>query len=133
MATQPWVTPAEVVTYTDNSSIKSRAEEKLAVDISRAEAYVIQYCNNKFTDDEKYPEIPSSVKTAVILVAEVYANNSIIGSDAKKRVKSETYDDYSYSLESAYLSVADLDLASLLDAYVIATGSGKVVFKLRAI
>lgn len=63
MAERPWVTPEELKEYTEFEEVKNRADSKLKIDISRAESWVIDYCNNRFDDPEKYPEIPENVKT----------------------------------------------------------------------
>ena len=75
MAARPWVTPEEVIQYTSHEDVLKRSVEKLAFDISRAELKVIAKTNNSF--GEEYPEIPESIKMAVILLAEGYATNSI--------------------------------------------------------
>ena len=77
MAERPWVTPEELKEYTEFEEVKNRADSKLKIDISRAESWVIDYCNNRFDDPEKYPEIPENVKTAVLLIAEAYAHNAV--------------------------------------------------------
>ena len=67
MAERPWVLPKEVKAYTDIEAVQKRKREKLQMDISRAEQYVITYTRNRFED---YDKIPDPVKTAVILLAE---------------------------------------------------------------
>ncbi|MBR1532718.1 MAG: DUF3199 family protein [Eubacterium sp.] len=125
MATRPWVTPQQVQNYTEFDTVKNRTEEKLAVDISRAEQYVIRYTHNEFKDDDTIPE---PVKNAVIILAESYAHNAV---EKTKTLKSETFDDYSYTAESNVVDIADLDLGTLLDDYVIAGASGKLTMRLR--
>ena len=90
--------------------VKNRADSKLKIDISRAESWVIDYCNNRFDDPEKYPEIPENVKTAVLLIAEAYAHNAV--EQTKVRLKSETFDDYSYTAESSIIDVGKLGVES---------------------
>jgi len=126
MAESPWVTPAEVKAYSDRPEIAARADTKLAVDISRAEAYVKAYTNNTFPS-EKYPTIPEEVKTAVILLAENYGVGSVKGTGG---MKSETFDDYSYTASEGSL-VETLGLGPLLDGYVIAAPKNGVTMKLR--
>ena len=48
MAVRPWVTPQEVRDYTEIKSVQERNDTRIAVDISRAEQYVISYTNNAF-------------------------------------------------------------------------------------
>ena len=131
MTRRPWVIPAEVRAYTDYPSVQARTEAKLTVDISRAEQYVINHTNNRFDDTAKYPEIPESVKMAVILIAEVYAFNAAEGAEGKGKIKSETFDDYSYTLADATANLADIDLGSLLDEFVIAEAKNGVTMRLR--
>lgn len=131
MAERPWVTSAEVKAYTDYPTVKSRADEKLAVDISRAELRVIDYTNNRFEDATKYPVIPESVKTAVILIAEMYAFNAAEGAEGKGGYKSETFDDYSYTLADTNAKLDNLDLGPLLDEYINLKSRNGVTMKLR--
>lgn len=124
-----WVTPEEVIQYTSHEDVLKRPVEKLAFDISRAELKVIAKTNNSF--GEEYPEIPESVKMAVILLAEAYAKNSIEAT--KKQIRSETFDDYSYSVESGTVDIEGLDIDDLLAEYVLAKGRGKTVMRMRAL
>lgn len=131
MAERPWVLPKDVKAYTDIDAVQQRKEEKLEMDIARAEQYVITYTHNKFTD---CTEIPAPVRTAVILLAEAYASYA---NQLKKTgggaVKSETFDDYSYTAGEGTFEdfVKALDLAALLDDYVIKQASGNVTMRMR--
>lgn len=125
MAVRPWVTPQEVREYSEITEVKSRTDKRLEMDIARAEQYVIQYTNNKF---EKDSTVPESIKIAVILLAESYAYNAVIST---KEMKSETFDDYSYTAELRQLSVNNLDLKSLLDEYVITAATNRVTLRIR--
>lgn len=129
MAARPWVTPEEVIQYTSHEDVLKRPVEKLVFDISRAELKVIAKTNNSF--GEEYPEIPEPVKMAVILLAEAYAKNSIEAT--KKQIRSETFDDYSYSVESGAVDIEGLDIDDLLAEYVLAKGRGKTVVRMRAL
>lgn len=129
MAARPWVTPEEVKAYTSQEDVQNRPDEKLAFDISRAELKVIAKTNNNFEDEEKYPEIPEPVKMAVILLTEAYAKNTVEAT--RKQVKSETFDDYSYTAESSTIDIEALDLDDLLGPYVLTTGRGKTVMRMR--
>ena len=129
MAARPWVTPEEVKAYTSQEDVENRPDEKLAFDISRAELKVIAKTNNNFEDEEKYPEIPEPVKMAVILLTEAYAKNAVEAT--RKQVKSETFDDYSYTAESSTIDIEALDLDDLLGPYVLTTGRGKTVMRMR--
>lgn len=125
MAKRPWVTPRKVRDYSEIPAVQKRTDARLAVDISRAEQYVITYTHNTF---EEYKEIPTSVKTAVLILAEAYANNSV---QAAREVKSETFDDYSYTAEASTISVSALDLAALLDEFVRAEPKNGVTLRMR--
>lgn len=125
MAERPWVTPQEVKEYSEIPAVQQRSDARLTVDIARAEQYVITYTHNSFKDME---EIPQAVKTAVLILAEAYGHNAAI---AAKEVKSETFDDYSYTAETSQISVEALDLAALLDDYVIAQPRNGVTLRMR--
>ena len=131
MATRPWVTPQEVKDYTEIGSLQNRKEEKLKIDIARAEYWIIDYCHHDFSDDAKYPVIPEPVKMATILLAEAYAFNA--GKIASAGLKSETFDDYSYTAsESTLIDLNDVDVSGLLGDFVegMATSSS-VTMRLR--
>lgn len=127
MVARPWITPQDIKDYTDHADIKERSDSKLMMDISRAEAKIISITHNQFSD-EKYSEIPDQVKIATILAAEAYAKNGVERS--KKRIKSETFDDYSYTLESSEIDLSTLDLDELLRDYVFES-AGNTVLRLR--
>lgn len=131
MAARPWVLPKEVKAYTDIEAVQQRKKEKLEVDISRAEQYVITYTHNQFTE---YDEIPGPVKTAVILLAEAYASYAYqLKKTGGGAVKSETFDDYSYTAGEGTFEdfVKALDLAALLDDFVIKQASGTITMRMR--
>lgn len=128
MAQRPWVTPEDIKNYTDYKSIQGRDDKKLAVDIFRAEQYIIKYTNNDFKDEEVIV-IPASVKTAVLLVAEIYAYKAV---EREGGFKSESFDDYSYTLQdSSVLDFDNLDLESLLEDYINTQSKNKTIMKLR--
>ncbi len=132
MAKRPWITPHDVKAYTDIELIKNRSPEKFKVDIMRAEQYVINYTGNSFSDDNKYPQIPDPVRIAVILIAEVFAYNAST-KDENTGIKSESFDDYSYTLfDSTELSLSSLNLGDLLDEFCDeGTTRGKINLKIR--
>lgn len=125
MADRPWVTPKEVKEYSEIPAVQQRTNKRLLVDIARAEQYVITYTHNDFSE---YKKIPEAVKTAVIVLAEAYAHNAIV---AAKELKSETFDDYSYTSESSQISLDGLDLAALLDDFVIAKPNKGITLRMR--
>lgn len=124
---RPWVTPQEVKDYSDYVDVQQRADNKLRVDISRAEQVVISYTHNRF-DDEALEAIPEGVKTAVILLAERYAHTSY---KVSREYKSETLDDWSYTANDTEVSIADLGISALLDEYVLPEASGALFMRLR--
>lgn len=128
MAKRPWATPEDVKNYTEYPSVKKRSDSKIAVDITRAEQYIISYTNNAFED---YEEIPTQVKTAVILVAEAYGYNTALTS---REMKSEQFDDYSYTVADAEpIDLLGLDLASLLEEYCKAEANSGITLRMRAL
>ncbi len=124
---RPWVFPDEVKDYSSYEDVQSRSVDQLDTDILRAEQMVIAYTHNDFSGDE-YEEIPKSVKTAIILLAERYAHSAFLTS---RTTKSETFDDYSYTANDAEVSLQDMGIAGLLDPYVIAKVKGSVFMRLR--
>ena len=128
---RPWISPDDVKEYTDYPEVAERSEGKLKQDILRAEMKIIKITNNRFDDDEEYPEIPEQVKLATILVAEAYAKNLV--ERATKKIKSETFDDYSYELtETKDIDISGLDLDELLADFVIQS-RGNMHFRMTAI
>ena len=125
MADRPWVTPEEVREYSELPAVQQRSDPRIIVDIARAEQYVITYTHNSFKDAEELPQV---VKTAVLILAEAYGHNAAI---AAREVKSETFDDYSYTAEAIQISIDGLDLAALLDDYVIAEPRKGVTLRMR--
>lgn len=125
---RPWVTPEELKAYTEQKDVRERDDAKLEFDITRAEQKVISITHNRF-DRKEDETLPNPVKMAVILLAEAYAKNAV--EETRKQIKSETFDDYSYTSESAMISIDDLDIDGLLEDYIIPVGTGRVVMKLR--
>ena len=125
MAVRPWATPKEVRDYSSNKDIQNRTDTQLSFDITRAEQYVISRTSNDFSE---YDVIPQNVKTAVILLAEAYGYNSAIKS---KEMKSETFDDYSYTAESKEIELSGLDIDTLLKDYINVKPKNGVTMRLR--
>lgn len=121
--TNRWITPQEVRDYSEIPAVQKRSKARLAIDIARAQQYILTYTHNDFADG-----VPEPVKTATLLLAEAYAHNAIVTSN---EMKSETFDDYSYTVEKNQINLADLDIAALLDDYVIAKPTKDVVFRMR--
>ena len=106
MAERPWVTPEEVREYSEIPAVQKRSDTRLKVDIARAEQYVITYTHNTFADVK---EVPQSVKTAVLILAEAYGHNAV----------------------TAAISVEALDIAALLDDFVITEPRNGVTLRMR--
>lgn len=130
MAARPWVTPQEVKDYTDHEEVAAREEEKLKLDIARAELKVIRITKNHFRDEE-YPVIPEAVRLAVVLAADAYAKNAV--EKARKQIKSETFDDYSYTVGTAEIDLDSLGLEELLEAFVVAPERGNTILRIRSL
>lgn len=125
MSERPWVKPKEVRDYSEIKSVQERTDARLVIDIARAEQYVISYTGNDFSE---YEEIPQNVKTAVILLAEAYGYNSAVSA---KELKSETFDDYSYTADTSLKSIDGLDIKPLLEGYMKDKDGGNIVMRLR--
>lgn len=129
MAIRPWVTPEDVIIYSEYEKVQNRDINKLTLDISRAESYIIKRTNNDFSDSEKYPVIPEDIKTAVILITEFYAISAT--TDPQKRMQSETFKDYSYTISESMQSVDDIDIDGLISPYINPASRGTLDFKMR--
>ena len=132
MASRPWVQPSDVTAYSEYAQVQSRTQARLAIDIQRAEQYVIGYTKNDFSDEETIPE---NVKTAVILLAEAYAYKA--GADSVtggRRAKSETFDDYSYTADESYSADGVFaDIKALLEPYCLTPTKNNITLRMRAI
>jgi len=132
MAVRPWVTPQDVKSWSERPSVQNRSGKKIKTDIMRAEQYIIAYTRNTFSDPERYPEIPEPVRIAVLILAEQFAANAAaLGKESGGMFRSETFDDYSYTLADTDFQIDNLNLGSLLDAYIEPAELGTVVMKMR--
>lgn len=126
---RPWVKPEQVKEYSSSTKVRERTDEQLAYDIARAEKYVIFHTHNKFDATKYRSKLPSDVTMAVILLAEAYAKQAIIQKDGA--MSSESFDDYSYTIDTDSDIADSLGLGAMLDEYVIPDDSGKVIMKMR--
>ena len=126
---RPWILPDEIREYTSSQKVKDRTDSQLAYDIARAEKYVIFHTHNKFDSEEYESGLPSDVTMAVILLAEVYAKQAITQKEGA--LSSETFDDYSYTVDVGVDIVDSLGLGAMLEEYVLSEDQGKAVMKLR--
>lgn len=131
MPTRPWITPADVIAYTEFQSVKDRDTTKLTYDIIRAESDIIQYTGNDFADEETYPVIPDEILLADKILAEHYALRALDEGRATG-YKSEKFDDYSYTRFDKEMAES-LGIGSLLAPHIIPEGSSgtKVNMRLR--
>ena len=126
---RPWTLPDEIREYTSSQKVKDRTDSQLAYDIARAEKYVIFHTHNKFESEEYESGLPSDVTMAVILLAEAYAKQAITQKEGI--MSSETFDDYSYTVDTGSDIADSLGLGAMLEEYVLPEDQGKVVMKLR--
>lgn len=117
MATRPWVTPEDLREYTENPVVRERSDARLAIDITRAEAYVTEYCKHDFSGPE-YFVVPENVRIAVLLAAEFYAARAAAEATGASLLKSETNDDYSYTTQDTQSALDNLTIGPLLDPYI---------------
>ncbi len=83
------------------------------------------YTHNRFEDMK---QIPPEIKTAVLILSEAYAYNAVVLSN---EMKSETFDDYSYTTEKNQINIDNLDIAALLDDYVVTKPTNGILFRMR--
>jgi hypothetical protein len=112
------VTPQEVQAYSERKGVQERAADRLTVDISRAEWFVIKHTSNEFSDAD-YPILPEAVRAAVLLLAESFAADAVTLGGAGGAFQSESFDGYSYTLADANEKIKSLQLDTLLDEYVV--------------
>lgn len=130
--TRPWISASDVKAYSDDPAVGNRSDTKLGVDITRAEAMIIKYCHHDFSDAEKYPTLPDNVRVATILLTEAIAHNAYVSTVAYSKYKSESLDDYSYTVgDATAVSIEDLGLSALLDEYVESQLKGDTFFRMR--
>lgn len=126
---RPWIEPKQIRDYTSSPKVDSRTDSQLAYDIARAEKYVIFHTHNRFDSKEYESGLPSDVTMAVILLAEAYAKQAIMQKDGA--LSSETFDDYSYTVDMGANIVDSLGLGAMLDEYILPECRGKAVMNLR--
>ena len=126
---RPWGKPQQVKEYTSSPEVKNRSDTQLAYDIARAEKYVIFHTHNQFKAAEYSSKLPSDVIMAVILLAEAYAKQAIVQKNGA--MSSETFDEYSYTIDTNFDIADSLGLGAMLEEYVLPEDSGKTVMKIR--
>ncbi len=126
---RPWIKPGQVREYTSSPEVMKRSDAQLAFDIGRAEKYVICYTNNRFESAEYSTRLPPDVTMAAVLLAEAYAKQAIAQKDGMK--KSETFDDYSYTLDTDSDIADNLGIGAMLEEYMLQEDKGRTMMKLR--
>lgn len=126
--TRPWIKPDDVRNYSSSDKVKERLDEKLKVDIARAEAYVIYYTHNDFTGTDYATKVPDDIRIAVTVLAEAYAKQAILQKNGS--LNSETFDDYSYTASTDTETADSLGLGVMLDPYKL-DSKGTAVMRLR--
>lgn len=119
MSTRPWITVDDLSAFTEHEEVKNKSAVKTIVMIALAESKIINYCKQDFSNSEKYSEIPADVKNATLILADALCYNDSLQLTGK--LQGETFDDYSYTIETVEVST-DFDIlgiSSLLAPYVI--------------
>lgn len=131
MAERPWVTPEELKEYTEFEEVRTAptASSKLTSPGRRAGSSTTATTDS--TTRRNTPKSRRMSRTAVLLIAEAYAHNAV--EQTKVRLKSETFDDYSYTAESSIIDVGKLGVESLLDDYVVVQPLNGVTMRLRSL
>jgi hypothetical protein len=127
----PFITPEQVVKYTDFDAVKTRAPTKLQSDILQAEIELFNKVGHKFSDPQYIP-LPAEVELALIKLTEYYA---LVNSDESmaKGYTSESLGTYSYTLSDG-TSVNKPSIDLLIADYVIKVAPKRPVsFKMRAL
>ena len=128
---RPWVEPQEVRDWTDRAIVKNRTDAKLKVDITRAEAWIIDYTNNRFDGTLVIlQELPEPVRIATILLAEHFAAKAANLAKTDGAFKSERFDDYSYTVADENAQIDSLQLGKFLDEFII-TDTGTMTMRMR--
>lgn len=126
MAKRPWITANELTDFSNHKEVIDTNSVRTTVLISLAESKIIAYCHHDFSDDEIYPSIPEEVKNAALILSDALVYNDNLRNDVS--IKSQTFDDYSYTAEETLVPVSfdELGLSTLLDNYVLDNTSGNL-------
>lgn len=125
---RPWVTTEELLEFTERSEVKKKSPAKIAVMISLAESKIISFCKHDFSNDDDYPTVPQDIKNATLILADALCYNDSLRTSGV--VKSESFDDYSYTVDVGEVSI-DFDvlgISALLEPYTI-DDSGSLFFR----
>lgn len=116
--TIPLISPQDLIDYTDNVKIKSRPENKILIDISRAYSKLVYLCGQ---DLLSFEELPPDIKTSLILYSEYYGYTSILS--ASSNMQTESFDDYSYTVKDVALQ--EPEIHALIKPYIKITSTPK--------
>lgn len=115
---RPWINAEDLKEFSEHYSVNEMSTTHIEAMITLAESKIIQHCHHDFSDKEKYPFIPSDVKTATLILADALCYNYNLKHNGA--LKGENFDDYSYTVETSEISTSFdvLEISSLLGPYV---------------
>ena len=125
---RPWITSKELLEFTERSEVQKKSPAKIAVMISLAESKIISFCKHDFSNDDDYPNVPQDIKNATLILADALCYNDSLRTSGV--VKSESFDDYSYTVDVEEVST-DFDvlgISTLLEPYAL-DNSGSLFFR----
>lgn len=120
MSTEPlWVTAGDLKSFTERKEVSEKSDARLEALILLAMAKIKSYCHKNFVANDGILVIPDAVKTATLILADTLAYNDSFRQSSQ--LKSESYDDYSYTQETSEISTNfdDLDISALLKPYIL--------------
>ncbi|EMG9622412.1 DUF3199 family protein [Listeria monocytogenes] len=128
-----YITPEELITYSDFDSVKERNEEKLVMDILEAEMDLQAAVGKSLADirskNTKESSFPETLKLALLRLAQFRALYNTSES-MQKGYSSEKIADYSYSLANGE-SINYPDISNLIADYKVEKSTDKRKFQFR--
>ncbi|EAD4096346.1 DUF3199 family protein [Listeria monocytogenes] len=128
-----YITPEELITYSDFDSVKERNEEKLVMDILEAEMDLQAALGKSLADirskNTKESGFPGTLKLALLRLAQFRALYNTSES-MQKGYSSEKIADYSYSLANGE-SINYPDISNLIADYKVEKSTDKRKFQFR--
>ncbi|EAC7181131.1 DUF3199 family protein [Listeria monocytogenes] len=128
-----YITPEELITYSDFDSVKERNEEKLVMDILEAEMDLQAALGKSLADirskNTKESGFPETLKLALLRLAQFRALYNTSES-MQKGYSSEKIADYSYSLANGE-SINYPDISNLIADYKVEKSTDKRKFQFR--
>jgi hypothetical protein len=128
----PFITPADLISYSVIEIVKTRDETLLAQDILEAEAEVKAFVGHDFSDPEKYSTLPAEVKLATLKLSQYY---SLVNADESviKSMTSEKIGDYQYSKGQLVKPEVTHLLSPFRNGAKTTSGDGNTTFRMRLI